>query len=943
MKIINGARLLMRSLGLLTTLSGCIETSPLVVNSVEQGLSLGGLVLRPDGTPAVGVSINAEHIAQTKSDANGSFRLDLSRSDMNRISALMNYTKPAMVVYFEDATSNLFAVSAPISLTEIGSRDLGVVTLKDPGTYSGMVLRADNGQIIGPASGAEVILGGIRVKVAADGTFTVDRAPAGRIPLMVEAPGLSTSYEEVEIIAAQSRQRENPIVLFAGKDPEGVIMEKPTRALGDLVSVGHATAKHFRVYAARNTRYVRAHHDLKRLESLGQLDRSVIAAKGAPRPISPTPLPSAEPGVSPTDIPWRPITDEFDYDFPANGGQILYYQFTDFAKTRVSKVFQVGTDVDVFKDSQGFVLGDGSGRSPTSAVEVRVAVPQAAITMRFAEDTKDLATAPWRAIDKSFIYNFRAWDDRLALTVGLGGEPIRRELYGQFRDAFGADSRVYHNVVDLILFPSTGIRIGDNSGITRSQLVPVSVDVPPGAAYMRAAEFRDAIKTAIWEPAGPSLAFKFRAEVDPSNQFYFISGPRDICVQFKDPNGFISQAFCDDTMVDLFGSGGGFVINGGNPIGTSRLVTLDITVPPYATEMRIYENARDLPEEPSIFFPMTNSLVAEKAWLQAAPFANYTFLASGPKLLYLQFRGPAGLAGPGFSQAITILPLAESYAGTDFLINGAGDLSSVMAPVLDIELLNVPPTATAMTLSINEPLDILQAKTWMPINLHTIMPINGRGAKTVYLQFRNSDNDRSPVIMHTVHYEPFPQSAVQVTINGGVTQSSDPQIHVGLVYPLHTEGYRLSTSATTLTSLPYQAITNNVDLTLPFTSGIYTTYVQFKGSTGDESLVFSDSIVLDTVNLFPANEIGLVLNAGATTTSDPTVQASITAPSYTSAYRIAADPIALAAAAYQNLSTGPVSFALPAVDGTYTIYIQLKAATGEESAVISDSITLDVP
>lgn len=931
--------------------SACTEATRQKLADVGDSLVITGITVDASGSPVKGVNITAElqahHLAST--DQDGRFRIQLARASIRQLTSAMSSRRKTFFLYFEHGERNFFTASEPLSIEEIGDKNLGLVVMAAPSGISGRALRVDTGQLIGPAANAPMSVGPNSAKIANDGGFALTRVPSGRVPLVITAPGTQAYYTEVQLPAGQTLNISEPQIIFAGVGPQGVLIENSTRSLAELVQSGHPTAKHFKIHVDENTRFVRVHHnpailqDLEKQEIASRLPQFNLQASAPP-----TIPPPIDRRVSPNDAPWLPVDGNVDYDFPNNGGNILYYQFADFSKSALSKIHQVGVDVDVFADSDGF-SAQAAPPFASSRMKLNVDIPVAAVQMRYGEDPATLANLPWSPIAGDFSYDFRPRvDDPM-----LGGEPILRRLYGQFRDAFGHESGIFESFFELRLFPGLGLVIGDGSGLVTNQIVPIHLNPPPDALFMRYAESQLGLEEAVWLAAAPIAEFRFAAELNTQTGTYSVAGKRQVCYQLKDANGFISQAVCANVEVDLFAPHGayGFRINGGNPLSTSLLVDLEIAVPPNAAEMRIFENAPD--GATTITTTGTASIytvggarntVAERQWLPAVPKAFYTFVTAGTKNLVIQFRTTGGLVSSAYAQPVTILPMEESYRATDFVINGG---APALSPTLSIDILNVPASAVAMMLSTIRP--IISSTTtstgltetftdtvdinnliWEPVRPRAELQLKFKGPKTVYLQFRNADGQLSPVFKRIVEYDPFPNNLIHIQFAQAFPVTNDRHVLLNIIAPPTAADMRFSTSIEQILLEPYQAFQSPYLFRLAELKGKQRVYVQFRATNGDYSAVFSTPEI--EYQPFPPPSLNVEFAGDSETTSTRTVPIKIIAPEPAAQMRIATNPSELLLTTWQTYQCD-LLFSLPALPGEYKLYAQVRTAGGIESTI----------
>lgn len=943
--------LLIFLISLTSSLGACISNSSQRLADINDALIISGVTVDANGAPIKGVNITVEGQVQylATTDDEGRFSIIMPRSSIRAIASSLASMRKSFFLFFDQPEKNFFTASAPLSLDEIGEKNLGIVVLTAPGNISGQALRVDLGQLIGPAANSPIAVGATPGMVGTDGSFSITRVPSGRVPFTINSPGAQTYYEEIQIPSGQTLTISDPKIIFAGVGPQGVLVEKSTRTLADLVQSGHPTAKHFRIHAEQETRFVRFHHNP---DVLKDLEKQEMAARLPQLNLQTASQPTPKPPIDQTSIaneaPWFPVTSGVDYDFPKNGGNVLYYQFSDFTKSNLSKIHQVGVDVDVFADSNGFSAANNPPFS-SSRMMLNVDVPVAAVQMRYGEDPATLATLPWNPIGPNFSYDFRPRVDEPM----LGGEPILRRLYGQFRDAFGFESGIFETLFELRLFPGLGLVVGDGSGLVTSQVVPIHLNPPPDALFMRYAEGLADLEKAVWLAAAPVAEFRFAAELNTQTGTYSIAGKRQVCYQLKDANGFISQAVCANVEVDLFAPHGayGFRINGGNPLSTSLLVDLEIAVPPNAADMRIFENAPD--GATTITTTGTASIytvggarntVAERQWLPAMPRAFYTFVTAGTKNLVIQFRTTGGLVSSAYAQPVTILPMEESYRGTDFIINGG---APALSPTLDIEIFNVPQTAVAMMLSTIRPIISSTIATtgltetytdtvdinnliWEPVRPRAALQLKFKGPKTVYLQFRNADGQLSPVFKRIVEYDPFPNNLINIQFAQPLPITTDRNVLLDIIAPPTAADMRLSTNIEQILLEPYQAFQSPYLFRLPEIKGKQRVYIQFKATNGDYSAIFSTPEIEYQPFLPPTLSAEFLSDTDST--ENRIVPIKISAPEAANQMRLATNPADLLLTPWQTYQCD-LLYSLPPLPGNYKIYAQVRTANGLESIV----------
>src|SRR5262249_2318264 len=149
--------------------------------------------------------------------------------------------------------------------------------------------------------------------------------------------------------------------------------------------------------------------------------------------------------------------EHINYDFPTNGGQNLYVQFADASKAHKSSVLTIQSTVDIFDDTTGIVLGDGSGLLTSRIADVHVSVPRAATKMRFATTAGGFSDS-WQvaAVVSEFVFPIQSPDLGSQIPPTAGRQVV---LYAQFSDDHGNISNTYNATATINLFPESPVGV----------------------------------------------------------------------------------------------------------------------------------------------------------------------------------------------------------------------------------------------------------------------------------------------------------------------------------------------------------------------------------------------------------------------------------------------------------------------------------------------------
>ncbi|MBM4252635.1 MAG: hypothetical protein FJ146_11740 [Deltaproteobacteria bacterium] len=583
--------------------------------------------------------------------------------------------------------------------------------------------------------------------------------------------------------------------------------------------------------------------------------------------------------------------------------------------------------------------------------------------IRFSADEKELAsdgssTASWQKLSDSFDFDFQK--------TGASN------LYYQFADAGRKQfSDVYTLALTLDNFgATTGLVLGDGSGLLTSNVAPVSVDVPPAAVRMRMAPSVDLLQTAPWQMPQPSFVFPFPLRRDPSTNFLQAFGTKTLYLQYLDASGMVSPTYTAVATLNMFPpvvSGQVFTVNGGAAVSPTRLVQLSINVPANAHEMLIFEADT----------PITNNI-----WLAAQPTSFYTFTSTGSKSLYLQFRTVDQAVSPVYKYPLIVQPFPDPTLG-GFLINDGAPLA--LSPHLTVRL-KIPPTATqfriidsAQMAQLNianldlwgSPGNAMAAASvvpWLePRPLFIYTPRTSRGVTTIYVQYKNADHDVSPVYQQTIDIDPEPVGSGYFAINPEPLTGASALVSTSSLVMLRVvppPGYlggamivyedRLPEPLATANIIPVPVpdpVTGAIPL-VPYVlrgTGAHNVYVRFM--TVDQNNVpviatLSPTAYLRTVVLdpFPLNAVAVTINEGAanlTAAEALDARLNLRAPDNVTKMRyVVDDQPQLGAISMQPFAATVTNLSLPTAAGLHAVYVQFENSDGYQSPVYETVVTV---
>jgi hypothetical protein len=894
---------LLISLLLGLSLTGCLSANKRsTVKELGDNLKVTGLVVTQGGMGVEGANIYVDQIDESLAVTNpdGSFDITLDREMLIRIAGKTASPQNHFFVYAEQiGGAQLVGASKFVDLKERGGTHVGSIVIGNPVTVTGMAYVVPQGRRSEPAAGANVSMGRVKASVAADGQFTLRGVASGELPLHVAAQQFAPYHAPVSVLPGEDKTLDEPVFLFPELGIAGALVELPALKNADLVATGHPFLRSFAPVGSRDARYVRYHHDPVALTNRG-------------------------------DQAWLKIPDRFDYDFPGNGGHTLYYQFADETRTKLSDVYRKGIILDLFSDTSGIVIGDGSGIATTRNVLVKVDVPAAAYKMRLADSLDALPQRPWMEAKQlvEFIFPVNVISPSAVVVLG-----VQREIFCQFVDAMGNESVAFKATVKLNLFPSTGIVIGDGSGTSTNRRQTIHIDVPPAAVGMRLGEDIDQLLQKPWREPASEVEFLFGVLRDPATGFFSVSGARQVFAQFIDASGYMSGIISATTNVLMFpATGPVFQIDGGAPTATTRTVSLAINLPPNAFEMRVFESDVEIPnnfqQNAPIIDPATDT---RNLWMQADAQSLYTFASHGPKLLYLQFRDVDGIVSPVYQQAISVIA-SPPDGNVGFLVNGGATFSDT--PHL---LLTLIPPANAIAYRVFEGPNVNQTLPW--VHLQPIVPYSVQdpqpGPTILRMQYLTVDFATTTTYQQAIDIDPLPAGWGDFSINGGAFSTTSPDLNLSILAPPSASYMAVSQGLQPIDNAVWVPVSGSHSISVDG-AGSKVIYLRFKTVDGIvSSYALSQTIFYEP---FPMNAGDVEIDGGAATTTSTILNLGITVPGNAIGMRVSHDLDAL-----DNLTFTPAlastTYVIPNVNGEYKVYVQFKNATGELSPAYFDAIT----
>ena len=248
-------------------------------------------------------------------------------------------------------------------------------------------------------------------------------------------------------------------------------------------------------------------------------------------------------------------------------------------------------------------------------------------------------------------------------------------------------------------------------------------------------------------------------------------------------------------------------------------------------------------------------------------------------------------------------------------------------------------TETGLQMRLSNSVTALSGLAWQPF-AGSVADWNlgaGNGVKEVFVQFRDSAGNLSPVYSDTILFDDTDPTG-SLYINGMADLTNDAGVDLFIVFNEEGSGVvqmRVAASEAGLTSATYVAYANPAAFTLTGADGDKTVCVQLKDAAGNESLALCDTITLDTT----APVGSLSINGGAAETIQLDVTLALTATDTTSGmgFMMVSNESDFSGADWQPYAAS-LAWTLTDGAGAKTVYVKYMDLAGNETAAIEDTI-----
>ena len=557
--------------------------------------------------------------------------------------------------------------------------------------------------------------------------------------------------------------------------------------------------------------------------------------------------------------------------------------------SRVSSYSYDNIKLDTTKPTGTVKISNGTEK--TNKVNVTLSINAVSDTVEMqVSNTDSFDGAQWEK---------RTTSKQWTLTSGDGTKTV----YVKLKDGFGNISD--KAITDTIILDSgapTGGSISINNGaeVANSNSIGLTISAQD-AVKMKISNSGD-FKGASWD------------KYATSKNWTLISGDgtKTVYVKFADSQGNESATYSDSILLDSTQKAKGtIIINNNVKLTNSTDVNLTITASADAKNMML-SNSKDF---------------SSASWENISTTKTWTLTGGdGEKTVYIKFKDGIGVVSDAFNDNIKLDTVKPT--GTVKINNGAEKTNKVNA-TLSISAVS---DAVEMQVSNTDSFDGAQWEKRTTSKQWTLT--SGDGTKTVYVKLKDEAGNVSAIaISDTIILDSGAPTGGSILINNGAEVATNKSI-------------LLTISAQDATKMK---ISNSVDFkgsswekyaaskkwTLTNGDGTKTVYVKFTDSQGNESTIYSDNIVLDTV--VPTGKI--VINNDSKSTNNSNVNLTLTALEDTKYMMISNDNKFTAVQWETYVATK--QWVLASGNGTKTVYVKFKDNAGNISREYNDSIALN--
>jgi hypothetical protein len=409
-------------------------------------------------------------------------------------------------------------------------------------------------------------------------------------------------------------------------------------------------------------------------------------------------------------------------------------------------------------------------------------------------------------------------------TATLAGTPAAGSV-GTYPLTFNANNGVgtaATQAFTLTVYPAINGSISINSGATYTKTTNVTLALTASEASGTIASMQFSNDNSTWTPWENYAVRK-------SHVLAAGDGLKTVYVQFKDALGAVSQSFSATITFDTTPPTCSLAINSGSGYTNSYKVLVNITA------------ADNLSTVASMQF--SSNRTAWSPWQDFSATKNYTLQANSAgrgNTVYAKVRDGAGNLSSLCSATITVDKVPPTGS---IVINAKAPYTGSTSVTLALAAKDNSGSVASMQFSDNK----TAWSAWEDFATTKGYALtSGAGKKTVYVRFRDPAGNISAIYSDSITLDTsLPTGSIAINSGAIYTKSAAVSLKLSATDASGIVSMRFSDDNSAWG--PWEKYATAKSYTLPAGDGEKTVYVEFTDGAGNESIAYSSSITLDTV------------------------------------------------------------------------------------------------
>ncbi|MFA5167265.1 MAG: Ig-like domain repeat protein [Candidatus Omnitrophota bacterium] len=485
-----------------------------------------------------------------------------------------------------------------------------------------------------------------------------------------------------------------------------------------------------------------------------------------------------------------------------------------------------------------------------------------------------------------------------------------KKVYVKFQDKAGKWSAAVSVTVTLDTVAPTG-SININSGAVYGSSQTVTLN-------LSGTDSRSGISTMSFSTDGTNWTAPGAYAASKTFTLPAGDGTKTVFVKYFDKAGNVSAVYSKSIILDTLPPTGAVAVNGGTAFINQTAAILDLSATDAGSGLSKMSFSTN-----GTTWTTAENYAATKAWT----FAN----GDGAKTVYAKFQDKTGK----WSAVASVTVLLDTVKPSGSIgINSGAVYTNSTAVTLNLSATDGASGVATMSFSTDN-------VTWTAVEAYAAsrsftFPV-GDGVKTVYVRYYDKAGNFSATLSKSITLDTA-VPAGSININSGVLYANSTAVTLNLSATDSGSGINaMSFSTDNVNWGSSEAYTTSKTYALPTGDGSKTVYVKYFDVAGNVSLVYSKSIILDT--LPPTGTI--TVNSGAQFITQTAVTLDLSAADAGSGLdkmSFSSDNVTWTTA---EAYAATRSWAFSSGDGNKTVSVKFSDASGGWSSPVSVQVLLD--